>query len=71
MTISCVIEGGDRMMKKYSDTNRKPIDHPESVIFDHVVLMAQQSLDPEHYDMFCKAHDRIVDNRHLQNVKLN
>jgi len=59
------------IMSKYSDSNRKPLNHPESVILNHVVLMAQQSLDPEHYDMFCKAHDRLVENRHLQNEKLD
>ena len=51
--------------------NKKPLDHPESIMLNHVLLMAQQSLDPDHYDMFCKAHDRIVDNRHLSNNKLN
>ncbi len=59
------------IMITYSDENKKPLNHPESVVLNHVVLMAQQSLDPEHYEMFCKAHDRIIDNRHLQNEKLS
>ena len=54
-----------------SSENKKPLNHPESVVLNHVVLMAQQSLDPEHYEMFCKVHDRIIDNRHLQNEKLD
>lgn len=50
---------------------KKPIDHHESVLLNRVVLMAQQSLDPEHYGMFCKVHDCLVENRNLQNEKLN
>ena len=50
---------------------KEPLNHPESIVLNHVVLMAQQSLDPDHYGMFCKAHDRLVDIRHLQNSKLN
>jgi len=57
-------------MSKYSSENKKPLNHPESIVLNHVVLMAQQSLDPDGYDMFCTAHDRIVENRHLQNKEL-
>jgi hypothetical protein len=51
--------------------DKKPLDHSESVILNHMTLMAQQSLDPELYDMFCKVHDGLIDNRRLQNEKLN
>ena len=57
-------------MKRYTDEDKKPLDHPESIVLHHVVLMAQQSLDPEHYDMFCKVHDALIDIRHLQNKEL-
>ena len=43
---------------------------PESVVLTHVTLMAQQSLDPDLYEMYCKVHDRIVENRKLPLDKL-
>ena len=52
------------------DILENPGKIPESIILNHVVLMAQQSLDPEYYDMFCRVHDRLVDIRRLTNKKL-
>jgi len=57
--------------KRNTEVEKKALSHPESIVLNNVVLMAQQSLDPDSYDMFCKAHDRLVDNRHLQNKKLD
>jgi len=40
----------------------------ESDALSLVVMMAQESLDPDSYEMFCRVHDRLVLNRHLPNV---
>ena len=58
-------------MKRYDDKDKKPLDHPESIVLNHVLLMAQQSLCPERYEMFCLVHDRLIENRHLSNEKLD
>ena len=35
---------------------RKDLDNPETFILQGVLLMAQQSLDPESYEIFAEAY---------------
>ena len=42
----------------------------ESEILFEMMAMAQESLDPEEYEAFCKIHDTLIDRRDLDNIKL-
>ena len=33
-----------------------------------VIRMAQESLDPEMYEMFCKVHDALISTRHIVEI---
>ena len=54
-----------------NNIDKKQSNIPESIVLNHVLIMAQQSLDPDTYNMFCKAHDMMIDNRNLTNDKMN
>ena len=43
---------------------------PESIVLNHVLLMSQQSLCPDTYDMFLKAYNELIDIRDLPLEKL-
>jgi len=44
---------------------------PESIVLNHVLLMAQQSLCPDTYDMFLTAYNELIDIRDLPLEKLS
>ena len=44
---------------------------PESIVLNHVLLMAQQSLDPDNYEKFVSAYNHLIDVRRLSNAKID
>ncbi len=44
---------------------------PESIVLNHVLIMAQQSLDPENYEKFVSAYNYLIDVRKLSNAKID
>lgn len=44
---------------------------PESIVLNHVLLMSQQSLCPDTYNMFLKVYNELIDIRNLPLEKLS
>ena len=43
----------------------------ESIVLNHVLLMAQQSLRPEIYEKFVCAYNELIDIRKLDNLAID
>ncbi|MDO9529652.1 MAG: hypothetical protein Q7J27_10905 [Syntrophales bacterium] len=44
---------------------------PESIVLNHVLIMAQQSLCPDTYEKFVYAYNELIDIRQLPNNKID